>query len=144
MSSNLHQQQYNLFNNPFPTKLTTNNIKLLTIKIHLKHTNLHISNVNNTNNIDNTITNLFIRLTCLPNSIITGDFNAHSHSWHSPFTDHRDQLITSLILNSNHIILNQNTPIRLPSTQINNPPPPTSLQQTPQYQPTSLGKHLKL
>ena len=102
---------------PTPTNLITNNIKLITTKIHLKHTNLHISNVYippNTNNIDNSITNLFIHLTSLPNSIITGDFNAHSQTWHSSFTDHRGQLITSLILNSNHIILNQNTPTRLP------------------------------
>ena len=102
---------------PTPTNLITNNIELITTKIHLKHTNLHISNVYippNTNNIDNSITNLFIHLTSLPNSIITGDFNAHSQTWHSPFMDHRGQLITSLILNSNHIILNQNTPTRLP------------------------------
>ena len=102
---------------PTPTNQITNNIELITTKIHLKHTNLHISNVYippNTNNIDNSITNLFIHLTSLPNSIITGDFNAHSQTWHFPFTDHRGQLITSLILNSNHIILNQNTPTRLP------------------------------
>ena len=99
---------------PIPTNLITNNIELITTKIHLKHTNLHISNVYippNTNNIDNSINNLFIHLTSFPNSIITGDFNAHSQTWHSLFTDHRGQLITSLILNSNHIILNQNTPI---------------------------------
>ena len=102
---------------PTPTNLITNNIELITTKIHLKHTNLHISNVYippNTNKIDNSITNLFIHLTSLPISIITGDFNAHSQTWHSPFTDHRSQLITSLILNSNHIILNQNTSTRLP------------------------------
>ena len=100
-----------------PTNLITNNIVIITTKIHLKHTNLHISNVYippNTNNIGNSITNLFIHLTSLPNSIITGDFNAYLQIWHSPFTDHRSQLITSLILNSNHIILNQNTPTRLP------------------------------
>ena len=98
---------------PTPTNLITNKIELITTKIHLKHTNLHISNVYippNTNNIDNSITNLFIHLTSLPNSIITGDFNAHSQTWHFLFTDHRGQLVTSLILNSNHIILNQNTP----------------------------------
>ena len=100
---------------PTPTNLITNNIELITTKIHLKHTNLHISNVY-IPPIDNSITNLFIYLTNLPNSIITGDFNAHSQTWHSPFTDHRGQLITSLILNSNHIILNQNTPTQPKST----------------------------
>ena len=102
---------------PTPTNLITNNIELITTKIHLKHTNLHVSNVfisPNTNNINNSITNLFIHLTSLPNSIITGDFNAQSQTWHSPFTDHRGQIITSLVLNSNNIILNQNTPTRLP------------------------------
>ena len=95
---------------PTPKNLITNNIELITTKIHLKHTDLHISNVYilpNTNNIDNSITNLFIHLTSLPNFILTSDFNAHSQTWHSPFTDHRGQLITSLILN-------QNTPTRLP------------------------------
>ena len=102
---------------PTPTNLITNNIELITTKIHLKHTNLHFSNVYippNTNNIDKSITNLFIHLTSLPNSIITGDFNAYSQTWHSLFTDHRSQPITSLILNSNHIIFNQNTSTRLP------------------------------
>ena len=77
---------------PTPTNLITNNIELITTKINLKHTNLHISNVYippNTNNIDNSITNLFIHLTSLPKSIITGDFNAHSQTWHSLFTDQR-------------------------------------------------------
>ena len=102
---------------PTSTNLITNNIELITIKIHLKHTNLHISNVYippNTNNIDNSIANLFIHLTSLTNSIITGDFNARSQTWHFPFTDHRGQLIASLIPSSNHIIFNQNTPTQLP------------------------------
>ena len=57
-------------------------------------------------------------------SIIAGDFNAQSQSWHSPFTDHIDQLITSLLLNSNHIILNQNTFSQLPFNPNQQPPLP--------------------
>ena len=79
---------------------------------HIKSSLQKLSNVYippNTNNINKSITNIFIHPTSLPNSIITGDFNAHS-----PFMDHRSQLITSLIFNSNHIVLNQNVSTRLP------------------------------
>ena len=52
------------------------------------------------------------------------ELNAHSQTWHSPVTDHRGQLITSLILNSNHIILNQNTSTCLPFNQNQQPTSP--------------------
>ena len=53
-------------------------------------------------------------LTTLPNALITGDINAHSTSWHSPKNDHRGDLISGIIQNSNHIILNSDTPTRIP------------------------------
>ena len=53
-------------------------------------------------------------ITNLPNSIISGDINAHSPIWHSHTTDHRGDLIADLLGNSDHITLNTNTHTRLP------------------------------
>ena len=52
----------------------------------------------------------------IPHSVLTGDVNAHSTLWHSYTDDHRGQLITDVISNSDHITLNTNTPTRVPNT----------------------------
>ena len=44
--------------------------------------------------------------------------NAHSTLWHSYTDDHRGQLITNVIRNSDHITLNTNTPTRVPNTTL--------------------------
>ena len=44
----------------------------------------------------------------------TADDNAHSSLWYSPTEDYRGELIEDILLNSNHIALNENTPTRLP------------------------------
>ena len=61
-------------------------------------------------------------ITNLPNTIITAGVNAHSLLWYLPTEDHRGELIKDILLNSNHIILNTNTPTRLPPNQTQQPP----------------------
>ena len=48
-------------------------------------------------------------------SIITGDVNAHFTLWHSYTDDHRGELISETLSNSNHITLNTDTPTRVPN-----------------------------
>ena len=57
----------------------------------------------------------------LPNTIIIADVNAHSPLWHLPTEDHRGELIIDILLNSNHITLNTNTPTCLPPNQTQQP-----------------------
>ena len=63
---------------------------------------------------DQDITNTFTHLTQLKNNIGTGDINAHSQIWYSPYNNHRGDLIADIIQSSNYITLNTNTPTRLP------------------------------
>ena len=112
-----------------PNNINTEKTEIQAIKIHLtKHKKLHIINLyipprdtNNPNHQqeDADITTCFQYIDTLPRTIITGDINAHHNTWHSPTIDHRGILINNLIQNSNHIILNTNTPTRT-STNINN------------------------
>ena len=55
-------------------------------------------------------------ITTIPQSVLTGDVNAHSSLWHSYTDDHRGQLIAKVISNSDHISLNTDTPTRVPNT----------------------------
>ena len=57
-------------------------------------------------------------ITNIPHSVLTGDVNAHSTLWHSYTDDHIGQLITDVIINSDHITLNTNTPTRVPNTTL--------------------------
>ena len=57
-------------------------------------------------------------ITNIPHSVLTGDVNAHSTLWHSYTDDHRGQLIADVIINSDHISLNTNTPTRVPNTTL--------------------------
>ena len=54
-------------------------------------------------------------ITTIPDSILTGDVNAHSSFWHSYTDAHRGQLIAEVISNSDHISLNTDTPTRVPN-----------------------------
>ena len=56
--------------------------------------------------------------TNIPDSILTGDVNAHSALWYSHTNDHRRQLISDIISNSEHFILNTDTPTRMPHTTL--------------------------
>ena len=44
--------------------------------------------------------------------------NAHSTLWYSHTDDHRGQLISDIIINSEHIIQNTDTPTRVPHTAL--------------------------
>ena len=81
-------------------------------------TNLYIpqrNTVTNQQTEDANITTLFTRLTNIPNSLIAGDINAHSNLWYSPTSDHRGEVVATILQGSDHIILNQNTHTRTPS-----------------------------
>ena len=109
-----------------PQYCNQNTIEAQQIKIHLSnHKQLKLSNTyiaprdtRNPNHptLDDDITNCINHLIATEQTILTGDFNAHHHQWHSPTNDHRGQLIADLIDNSNHITLNQDTPTRIPNT----------------------------
>ena len=55
-------------------------------------------------------------ITNIPDSVLTGDVNAHSNPWHLYTDDHRRQLIADVISNSDHIT--PNTITRVPSTTL--------------------------
>ena len=70
------------------------------------------------NTVDTDIAYCKRHVTNIPDSILTGDVNAHSTLWYSHIDDHRGQLISYIIINSEHIILNNNTPTRVPNTTL--------------------------
>ena len=57
-------------------------------------------------------------ITSIPDSILTVDVNAHSTLWYSHTDDHRGQLVSDIVRNSEHIILNTDTPTRVPHTTL--------------------------
>ena len=111
------------------TPHTTNHklTELQHIKIHLaNHKHLNIFNIyippRDTTNPDHSnsqedITNCMTHILNTNNTILTGDFNAHHTLWHSPTTDNRGTLIADLINSSNQIVLNTNTPTRIPTNR---------------------------
>ena len=111
------------------TPHTTNHklTELQHIKIHLaNHKHLNIFNIyippGDTTNPDHSnsqedITNCMTHILNTNNTILTGDFNAHHTLWHSPTTDNRGTLIADLINRSNQIVLNTNTPTRIPTNR---------------------------
>ena len=111
------------------TPHTTNHklTELQHIKIHLaNHKHLNIFNIyippRDTTNPDHSnsqedITNCMTHILNTNNTILTGDFNAHHTLWHSPTTDNRGTLIANLINSSNQIVLNTNTPTRIPTNR---------------------------
>ena len=57
-------------------------------------------------------------VTNMPDSILTGGVNAYSTPSYSHIDDHRGQLNSDLINNSEHITLNTDTPTRVPHTTL--------------------------
>ena len=111
------------------TPHTTNHklTELQHIKIHLaNHKHLNIFNIyippRDTTNPDHSnsqedITNCMTHILNTNNTILTGDFNAHHTLWHSPTTDNRGTLIADVINSSKQIVLNTNTPTRIPTNR---------------------------
>jgi hypothetical protein len=119
---------------PIPQTINAHNTELQIIKLHLspsKHiriANIYIPPRDTTNphhiTEDRDITQCIQHITQLDNTIITGDINAHSLAWHCPANDHRGDIITDLITNSSHIVLNEDTPTRLPHAKNQQPTSP--------------------
>ena len=120
-----------------PQTINTDNTETQLLKIHTKHfkditiANIYIAPRNTAtpqhDTIDTTdtdITNCIQYITNIPNSIITGDVNAHSTLWHSYTDDHRGELISETLSNSNHITLNTDTPTRVPNNAHQQPTSP--------------------
>ena len=116
-----------------PQAINTDNTEIQLLKIHTKHLqgHHHSQHIHSTkkhhDTIDTTdtdITHCIQYITNLPNSIITGDVNAHSTLWHSYTDDHRSELISETLSNSNHITLNTDTPTRVPNNAHQQPTSP--------------------
>ena len=105
------------FINPINTELQIIQLHIANNKIYTI-ANIYIPPRNTTSpdhaTCDADITSCIQCITNLPNSIISGDINAHSPIWHSHTTDHRGDLIADLLGNSDHITLNTYTHTRLP------------------------------
>ena len=124
-----------------PNHIDNSNIELLIQKIHLSNTkHLHIANIYipprntrnpNHNNEDQTIEQCLQYITTNTNTILTGDINAHSQTWYSAYNDHRGEIISTYITNSNHTFLNTNTPTRKPNNinQQNTSPDITTIEE---------------
>ena len=94
----------------------------------IKIANIYIPPRNSSNNTqnseDNDISNCLKFITAQSNIILAGDINAHSNSWFSHSKDHRGIIIEDLLQNSNQIILNSNTPTRIPTAKNQQPSSP--------------------
>ena len=109
-----------------PQAINTDDTGIQLLKIHRNTTSQnthktlqghhHSQHIHSTkkhhNTTDTDITNSIQYITDIPNSIITGDVNAHTTLWHSYTDNHRGELISETLSNSNHITLNTDTPTR--------------------------------
>ena len=111
-----------------PSTINTHNTELQMVKVHINNTkhitiaNIYISPQDSTSThyktADTDIQHCIQYITNIPDSVFTGDENAHSTLWHSYNDDHRGQLMADVISNSDHITLNTNTPTRVASTTL--------------------------
>ena len=115
--------------------INTHNTELQMVKVHInntKHTtiaNIYIPPRDTTSthykSADTDIQHCIQYITNIPDSVITGDVNAHSTLWHSYTDDHKGQQIADVISQSDHITLN--TPTRVPSTTLHQTSSPRCL-----------------
>ena len=111
-----------------PSTINTHNTELQMVKVHINNTNhITIANIyipprDTTSKpyktADTDIQHCIQYIMNIPNSVLTGDVNAHSTLWHSSTDDHRGQLIADVISNSDHITLNTNTTTRVLNTTL--------------------------
>jgi hypothetical protein len=104
--------------------MKTNLVELQITKIHLsKKKEVNIANIyipprdtsRTLDTEDQEITQCLTHTTGMPNTIITGDLNAHSKTWfNNTDDDHRGELVAKIISSSEQIILNTNTHTRIP------------------------------
>jgi hypothetical protein len=114
-----------------PANLIKTHFEILTIKIRFRCkqflfiTNLYIPpRKTGMNNEDTELTNLIEHLTSPQFSIISGDINAHDALWHSSHSDQRGKRLSNLLSKSNHIVLNLDTPTRIPPAANQTPSTP--------------------
>ena len=128
-----------------PKEINTHNTELQLIKIHIGKTK-HVT-VANTYfpprdmtsphyTVETDIAYCIRLVTNIPNSILTGNVNAHSTLWYSHTDNHRGQLISDKISNSEHIILNTDTFTRGPTLQQATSPGITTNSTTLYYRAT--------
>ena len=135
-----------------PSTISTHNIELQMVKVHLNNTK-HITIVNvyipprdststHYKTADKDIQHCIQHITTIPHSVFTGDVNAHSSLWHSYTDGHRGQLIAEVISNSDYISLNTDTSTRVPNTafQETSSPDITTVSNT-LYNQTSWQTH---
>ena len=111
-----------------PSTINTPTIQLRMVKIHINNTkhitiaNIYIPPRDSTSihykTADTDIQHCIQYITNIPHSVFTGDVNAHSTFWHLYTHDHRGQLFADLISKLDRILLNTNTPIRVPNTTV--------------------------
>jgi len=88
----------------------------LTISIAMDNTELLISNVYipPVSSCNSGYTPSWGHLLTGNDSLVLGDFNAHHSAWHSGTTDVRGTLLANLIDDSNFVVMNEDSPTRLP------------------------------
>ena len=109
-----------------PSTIHTHNAELQMVMVHINNTkhitiaNMYIPARDSTSThyktADTDIQHCIQYITNIPYSVPTVEVNAQSTLCHSYTDDHRGQLISDVISNSDHITLN--TPTRLPSTTL--------------------------
>ena len=111
-----------------PNAINTHNTKLQLIKIHTcKTKDITVANtyflprdttLPHYSTMDTDIAYCIRHVTNIPDSTLTCDVNAHATLWYSHTDDHRGQLISDIIGNSEHITLHNDTPSRVPNTTL--------------------------
>ena len=101
-----------------PKAINTHTTELQLIKIHIGTFHQETRRHHTTTPWTQDITYCMRYVTNIPDSILTGDVNAHSTLWYSHTAVHRGQLIFDIISNSEHITLNTDTPTRVPHTTL--------------------------
>ena len=67
------------------------------------------------------ISSTFTTIKNLLNTIITVDVNAYLPLWYFPTEDHKGEVVEDILLNSNYVTLDINTPTLLPPNQTQQP-----------------------
>ena len=136
-----------------PSNLLSNQIELQITTIHInQHKSINLANTyipphystTSQQQEENDITNYLAYLTSTPDTLLLGYLNAHSNLWHSSITNHRGDLIEDILTNSQHIVLNQNTPTRIPPNKNQQPTSPDITTITPNLHAQPTGKPNKL
>ena len=107
--------------------------QILRIQVHLQPkmsvvvSNLYLTPQHLPVQEDDNITTAYLTEAIKDGAIVASDINGHSQSWYEEDTsDHRGNLIEQLIEESETLIINENTPTRIPFNRGNNLAQPTA------------------